>query len=187
MELTISQYQLIHKIASNYQKPNGADGIMYDLEKRAEVVSIGTGQDLDKVRELPIDKLNSLYATLTKTPTGKIKKYIWIKGLPYRGVTATEMLQSGQYIDLKNFASEGFVENLHNMAAILYKPVFGKYNHSEVAEKMKGVKLANIYTLLFFYSVVLESLNPTIQMSLEVAAKDIQTMMNEILNGSEDL
>lgn len=188
MELTISQYQRINKIAHSYHKPSDkSDAIIYDLEKRAEVVAIGLGKDLDKVRELPIDKLNKIYSELTKTPSGKVKNYIWIKGLPYKGGTSVELLKSGQYIDLKNFANEGLVENLHNIAAILYKPVFGKYDHAKVAEKMKDVKIGSVYTLLFFYSVVLEKLNPTIQMSLEIATMDIQKVMNEILNGSEDL
>jgi hypothetical protein len=113
-------------------------------------------------------------------PSKGINKYVFIKGTLYRGCLDTTSLDAGQYIDLKNFAKGGISENLHNLLACIYKPVFGKYNHSKVANDMLNAKLNKVYGLVFFYSVVSEMLNPTILMCSVLSAQDIKEIVREM-------
>jgi hypothetical protein len=180
MKLTVEQYQKINKLVKSYTQSEGIEGKLDELENKARIVSIALNKDLEDVRSMPIIDINTIARDVTGIPKGRIKKYLLINGKLYKGLTASEKLNAGQLFDLKNFAKEGFVENIHNMAAVLYSPVLGKQEHSQIAEIMKGANIADIYTLLFFYSVVLEKLNPTIQMSLELAAQEIAKVMEEI-------
>jgi len=180
--LTISQYQHLNKIAKSG---------LNELDTQIAIASYLTGKSKQNIENLPLPKLKALLKDISfiNSPvvSGNPKKYIFVKGTLFKGVTSIDDLTAGQYIDLKNFAGEGFVENLHNMVAVLYKPVFVDMNHTDKAELLKSAKLKHIYNLLFFCSAVLEKLNPTIQMSLELSVRDIQKTMNEILNGSADL
>lgn len=160
------------------------------LDKEIEVVSLMTGINEDELLKLPLNKIKDLFSKYSSSSvkvSTSINKYLFIKGRLYKGVTKIEDLAAGQYIDLKNFAKNDFNTNIHNMLAIIYKPVFGKYIHSEVAEAMKSAKIEKVYGLLFFYSNVLKRLSPTITICSVLAAQDIREIMKEIEKESLDL
>lgn len=179
--LTIAQFQHISKIAQSQ---------MDELDKEVEVVAYLKGCTTEELMNTDLNKIRKVFADCGfRSPSTKINKYIWVKGKLYKGLTdiTKPNFKAGQYIDLKNFANQSITDNLHNLAAIIYRPVFGKYDHKHISEDMKSAKLNDVYGLVFFYSRVSEILKPTIQMSLVLAAHDIKEMMREIERESLDL
>ena len=179
--LTIKQFQHITKIANSQ---------LDELDKEVEVVAYLKGCSTDELLNTDLNKIRSVFASCGfATPSTKINKYIWVNGMLYKGLTdiTKPNFKAGQYIDLKNFANQSITDNLHNLAAIIYRPVFGKYDHKQISEDMKSAKLNDIYGLVFFYSRVSEMLNPTILMCSVLAAQDIREIMKEIEKESLDL
>ena len=176
--ITIRQYQLINQIVKSDKD---------ELDKEIAIASIITGKSEDDILSMPLPQVKELfsYAKLNEAESNlKVNKYVYLKGKVYVGLTDLDKLTTGNYVDLKNFGKDDFIGNLHNLLAILYKPLFaGKIDgkkHAKIAEAMLDAKLGQVAGLVFFYSNVLESLNPTIQISLEIAARDIQETMKEI-------
>lgn len=185
-DLTIKQYQAINQIVKSD---------LDELDKEVAIAALITGKTEDEILNLPIPEVKKIFSQTRLRETEmslKPKKYVFINGTLYVGLTDLDKLTTGNYVDLKNFGSKDFVSNLHNLLAILYKPLFsgeidGK-KHSKIASDMLDAKLGQVAGLVFFYSNVLESLNPTIQMSLAIAAQDIQEVMEEMKkNGLMDL
>jgi len=177
--LTVKQFQHI----SNLVKSNKDE-----LDKEIEIVSYLSGKSEDEVLKLPLGKIKKIFNDCGyASPSKGITKYLWIKGMLYKACLDCTELNTGQYIDLKNFAKQGINENLHNLLAIIYKPVLGKVEHSKLANDILDVKLNKVYGIVFFYSAVLELLNPTILMCSVLAAQDIETMMKEIEKEWKDL
>ena len=176
--LTIRQYQLINQIVKSDKD---------DLDKEIAIASIITGKSEEEILTMPLEQVKELfsYAKLNEAEANlKVNKYVWLNGKLYTGITDLDKLTTGNYVDLKNFGSKDFIGNLHNLLAILYKPLLaGKIDgkkHAQIASDMLDAKLGQVAGLVFFYSNVLESLNPTIQMSLVMAAHEIQEVMKEI-------
>ena len=172
MQITISQYQTINQIVKSNKD---------DLDKEIEAVAFLTRKSEDELLNLPLDKIRKTFAECGfSTPSQRLKRFIWVNGKLYKGCLDVTDLNTGQYIDLKNFAKQDFVSNLHNLLAVIYKPIWGKYEHGKVAEDMKSAKLNDVYGLVFFYSNLLEILNPTILMCSVLAKQDIEEVMKEI-------
>lgn len=177
--LTVKQFQHISKISKSSKD---------ELDKQIEIVSYLSGKSEDEVLKLPLDKIKQVFSECGfAAPSTGLHKYIFVNGILYKGCLDITSLDAGQYIDLKNFAKQGINENLHNLLACVYKPVFGKYNHSKIANDMLKAKLNKVYGLVFFYSAVLELLNPTILMCSVLAAQDIEETMKEIEKEWKDL
>lgn len=165
--MTIETYQKVNKIAQ-------ASGD--SIEKEIDIASAITGKSKEEIENLPLAKVKALTRI---NISGRKKKYVLINKRLYKGLTDPEELTTGQYVDLKTFGKD-FIPNLHNMLAIIYKPVFKRYKHEEVAEDMKKANLDDVYGLLFFYSNILEKLSPTIQISLELAKEEIAERLKEL-------
>ena len=173
MKVTVKQFQEIAKVN---------DSKLDQLDKQIKIYSIVTGKSEDYILNLPLDKIKKLAQECQVINKGKAK-YLYIGGTLYKFVGLAETLTAGQYIDLKNFAKD-FTNNLHLMLAIVYKPVWGKYDHKKVSEDMLKADIGKVYGTLFFCSKVLEELNPTILCSMWIAQKDIKEVMEEIASTS---
>lgn len=173
MKITVKQFQEISKVN---------DSNLDQLDKQIKIYSIATGKSEDFILNLPLDKIKKLANESQVVNKGQAK-YLFINGTLYKFVGIANSLNAGQYIDLKNFAKD-FIGNLHKMLAIIYKPVFGKYDHAKVSEDMLKADIGKVYGTLFFCSKVLEDLNPTILCSMWIAQKDIQEVMEEIASTS---
>lgn len=188
-ELTVKQFQGLTLI---YQSDKDL------LDKGCEAIALLTGMSIAEVEAIDYRDIgkafNHINLLLQSKPKDGMKKWIVCNGKAYKAVTDISKISTGQYIDLKNLSKDdNWIKNMHLLLGCLYLPVnwYGrakKYNGDklpQVSKDMLNAKLKDVYGLLFFYSAVLEKLNPIIQMSLEEALRVIQETMTEINNDSK--
>jgi len=63
-------------------------------------------------------------------------------------------MQFGQWIDIEDFQSRGIEKNMHNIIAILIKPItvdYSDYDWKGMAEKVKNHSIVNINKILDFF------------------------------------
>ena len=83
-------------------------------------------------------------------PDGEI--YLEIDNQKY--VCDFDEMQFGQWIDIEDFQSKGIEKNMHNIIAILIKPItvdYSDYDWKGMAEKVKNHSIVNINKILDFF------------------------------------
>jgi hypothetical protein len=90
-----------------------------------------------------------------KPPDGKARQ-AW-KG--YRFIYDVGKINTGRFVSINTFMAGGIVENLHNLAACIVKPVFGRYkaeHHEKYANDMKQAPLVAILSSCVFFCQLFE-------------------------------
>lgn len=112
--LTIRQYQALQKYKNIDTK----------FEKLVKVVSTFTDLSYDEIRNLPPGTITKIYKDINKLSDHEDTFFAIceFKGtvLGYQDIKASSL---GSYIDLENLSKEGLDENLHKIAALLYRPI----------------------------------------------------------------
>ena len=92
-------------------------------------------------------KINWVYNTPPKAaPVNHWNRYQFIYDI--------RKINTGRYISLQSFLQVGIVENLHNLAAVIIKPRWGKYDptlHEKYAEDIGNAPFIAVYSSLLFF------------------------------------
>jgi hypothetical protein len=181
-------------------------------KKLVEIISILTDTDEEILYKLPYESLFEIQNNmkfLEDEPTALFKNIIEVKGKKYGFQKNLHQLSLGEWIDLEHYASQDIIQNLHYIAAILYRKVVSEgdeYFDYEI-EDYKNVKIqgqaemfkyelnvVDIYGIaVFFYLFINESLTNTLfclnqeKMAVMTEQEMEQVLMNtiELLRDSE--
>jgi hypothetical protein len=148
--ITVEQYQLIMQVI-------GSD--MDELDKEINVCAMLSGKTPTDIDAMSLEDYTNLKRRVSfvygKPPEGK-PRTAW-KG--YRFIYDIGKINAGRFVSVNTFMAGGIVENLHNLAACIIKPVFGKYkaeHHEKYAEAMKQAPLVSILSSCVFFCKLFE-------------------------------
>ena len=177
------------------------------LDKWAELIAIEKGSNvqeaIDSVRvlsdipkklieQLTIKDVSYILEKATVLQEeGKLKHKITMHGVDYGFHPNLELISIGEYADIEQYVSNGLESNMHNIMAVLYRPILSedKDNYTitaydsdkfdiraEVFKKMKAKDVNS--ALVFFWTLGNELLNILPQF-LETLQKNLQTKLNQ--------
>jgi len=158
-DVTLKRYQEYNKRVSG-------------LEDEDEIVlnSVSTlcNIPLSIIKRLKISDIKTLYTKLSKLISVPVNKEIFhrieIKGIKYGFHPNLDEMSLGEFVDLEENTKDG-VENLHNILAILYRPITeekgSKYNiepydvkHLENASLFQDISIDVVNgVMIFFYTL----------------------------------
>ena len=113
-EVTIGDYQEIVNIVAETE-----------VDKAVQLVSILSDRDSDEIRKAP---LNDFYKWMedikfaSTTPDADVNKTFEIDGVRYGLIPDLNFISTGEWLDAENW-KEKSIDNLHNYAALLFRPV----------------------------------------------------------------
>lgn len=148
--ITVEQYQTIMQVISSD---------MDDLDKEINVCALATGKTPTDIEAMSMEDYTNLKRRVSfiygKPPEGKARQ-AW-KG--YRFIYDIGKINTGRFISVQTFMAGGIVENLHNLAACIVKPMFGRYkaeHHEKYANDMKQAPLVSILSSCVFFCKLFE-------------------------------
>jgi hypothetical protein len=170
--ITVEQYQMVMQVIA---------AKMDDLDEDINVCSILTGKTPTDIEAMSLEDYTNLKRRVSfiygKPPEGK-PRTAW-KG--YRFIYDIGKINAGRFISVNTFMAGGIVENLHNLAACIVKPVFGRYkaeHHEKYAADMKQAPLVYILSSCVFFCQLFErsvlalvdqiNLNPEMEIPAEM-------------------
>jgi hypothetical protein len=83
---------------------------------------------------------------LDKVPT-RSGRAVWIGFMRYRPMLKPEEHSTETWLSLVHYRDRGVIQNLHNILAWLYKPMFGQTD----PEKFKAARMADVYGTFFLF------------------------------------
>jgi len=132
---------------------------MDDLDKEINVCALAAGKTPTDIEAMSLEDYTNLKRQVSfvygKPPEGK-PRTAW-KG--YRFIYDIGKINAGRFISVNTFMAGGIVENLHNLAACIVKPVFGRYkaeHHEKYAADMKQAPLVYILSSCVFFCQLFE-------------------------------
>jgi hypothetical protein len=148
--ITVEQYQTIMQVIASD---------MDDLDKEINVCALAVGKTPTDIEAMSLEDYTNLKRRVSfiygKPPEGKAKQ-AW-KG--YRFIYDVGKINTGRFVSINTFMAGGIVENLHNLAACIVKPMFGRYkaeNHEKYANDMKQAPLVAILSSCVFFCQLFE-------------------------------
>jgi hypothetical protein len=148
--ITVEQYQTIMKVIASD---------MDELDKEINVCALVAGITPTDIEAMSLEDYADLKRRISfiysKPPEGKARQ-AW-KG--YRFIYDIGKINTGRFVSVNTFMAGGIVENLHNLAACIVKPMFGKYkaeHHEKYANDMKQAPLVSILSSCVFFCNLLE-------------------------------
>jgi len=148
--ITVEQYQTIMQVITSD---------MDDLDKEINVCALAVGKTPTDIEAMSLQDYTDLKRRVSfiygKPPEGKAKT-AW-KG--YRFIYDVGKINTGRFVSINTFMAGGIVENLHNLAACIVKPVFGRYkaeHHEKYANDMKQAPLVAILSSCVFFCQLFE-------------------------------
>jgi hypothetical protein len=149
-EITIAQYQGLYPILE--------DKSIDALEKETRAIAFLTGIGTDLLDSMPYVEYLEMRKRYSFLHEGEIKgravSKITVNKRKYRIAYDLKQVAVARYAEVKHFASNDFIANLHNLMASIVIPEFEDYNskrHSFYAEDMKEAKFADCWhTAVFF-------------------------------------
>jgi len=132
-EITLKQYQ---------------DFILLDKEMEEDaylmaIAKIFVRGDLVHIEKLPLKKLNEIFETITNlfaTEKNKFTNIIKIDGVEYGLVPNLDELSIGEVADIEEYFKQGYEKNLHNILAILFRPITQKFGKLYNIETYNGTQ-----------------------------------------------
>jgi hypothetical protein len=149
--LTVEEYQtLMGYVNSDLQ----------DLDKEIQVCALLAGKTPTDIEAMQWDefielkkKVSFVYSTPPNTkPVKRCRGYSFIYDI--------RKINTGRYISIQYFLQQDFVSNLHNLAACIIKPRWGKYdptNHEKYASDVKQMPFIHVYSSLLFFCEIFTS------------------------------
>lgn len=133
------------------------EGITYEEAKRNTKVSELKKKAAEIERKLAIPE------------RGQMRKWFWLRGMPYRVPYSISEMSAAQYIDLTTFIDADMVANLHNIIAVM---ICKNGNQKKVAEKVRKYVNSDVaLSMAVFFCQYWSVLKQIGQNSLEEAAK----------------
>jgi hypothetical protein len=148
--ITVEKYQTIMQVIASD---------MDDLDKEINVCALAAGKTPTDIEAMTLEDYTNLKRRVSfiygKPPEGK-PRTAW-KG--YRFIYDIGKINAGRFISVNTFMAGGIVDNLHNLAACIVKPVFGRYkaeHHEKYAADMKQAPLVYILSSCVFFCNLFE-------------------------------
>ncbi len=158
-DVTLKRYQEYNKIVSGLE--NEDDIVLNSISTLCDI-------PLSIIKKLKISDIKTLYTKLSKLISVPVNKEIFhrieIKGVKYGFHPSLDEMSLGEFVDLEENTKDG-IENLHNILAILYRPITeekgAKYNiepynekHLENASLFQNISIDIVNgVMIFFYTL----------------------------------
>jgi len=148
--LTVEDYQLLMQVQSSD---------LDDFEKEIQICSMlanCTPSDIEAMDFGDYVELKKQISFVYEKPPEAKPKMFW-RG--YKFIYDVRKINTGRYISIQTFLQGGLVGNLHNLAACIVNPRFGRYDatrHEEYANDMKSAPLVYIMSSMLFFCQLLE-------------------------------
>lgn len=171
-EITIGQYQEYMDVLKTTDE-------RLPMKRMISLLSVLTDTDEAVYYKMSMDVIHEITESvgfMNEEPKGNFNRIITINGVEYGFQYNMNELTLGEWIDLEHYITNGVIENLHYIAAILYRPIINKgdeYFEYEIADyttvKLEGtaklfkynVSVDDIYGIsVFFYTIANELLMP---------------------------
>ena len=179
------------------------------LDKWAELIAIEKGSNVQEaiesvkilsdipkklIEQLTIKDVSYILEKATVLQEeGKLKHKITMHGVDYGFHPNLESITIGEYADIEQYVTNGLESNMHNIMAVLYRPIVEEQEdnytitaydsdkfevRAEVFKKMKAKDVNS--ALVFFWTLGNELLNILPQF-LDNLQKELQTKLNQHL------
>lgn len=172
-DLTVKQFIEVKSTEAAYKHDR--------VEMKVQLIMYFTGLNYNDVTvRMALDEFEKLSKRidllLSSKPSEKLEQEITINGKKYWTPTDVTKLNTGQYTAISTFTSKGQAnQNIDKLLGLIYYEVIDgerpKYrdNYLDIGKELLEAKLGSVYGAVFFYSKVLEKLNPVFQLySIEV-------------------
>ena len=171
-------YSLPEKMTiSQYQQIQSKQDIM-GVDKSLFIISVLSGCPISTLRKINTAVAARIFSYANELFMGEDTKFqqtFEFGGKNYGFIPNINNISLGEYIDLDHFITDGVVKNLHNIVAILYRPlkygqnVMGKYvwdieeysmdDFSTRAEMFKNLEVEKAFSASnFFFHLGMESI-----------------------------
>jgi hypothetical protein len=190
-DITIKQFIEISSVQENYPD---------DIEQMIELLSVLSGVRREQLELLDIGSLRKAFDAIAFINNEQLpqvpKQRIKINGIDYFADFAIDnTLNAGDYISLKHFTKDpkAAINNIHNILAVVYKPVHKKnkdsLTHSQIAEDfLLSMKITEAYPVaVFFWTLSEELKNHLVRYSAKIISRKTLKILTERRKESQNL
>lgn len=154
-QITVAQYQELLPI---YRKALNETDSIKAADHWCNIIAILADCQTEEVEALPINKLKDIIkslAWLNSYGSYKKKFTLFHNGKLYKAFRTAKGFNTARYVEYKTFLGRGgLIENMHMILATIYQPYFkSKQTHEERAIEFRSAKMADVFPVVFFYSV----------------------------------
>lgn len=190
-DINIGQFQELMNLVEDTSIDN-------PTKKMVKQISILADIDEVIIYDLPatsIKTLNEELSTFQVQPTQLFKNIIEVEGVKYGFQKDMNLLTLGEWIDLESFVTNSPIDNLHNITALLYRPIieqgdeFFSYkikaykdiNLQDTASLFRAkVSVQDIYGIVVFFLSIVQTLLKDMTSSSPSTTKQIQKATNQL-------
>lgn len=131
-EIPLSKYVECFKI--------GNDESLDDTWKAKKIIKAITGAGYDALDRIPVRQLSELSAKIAAVLQQEQpfqQRFTW-QGVEYGFIPNLQDLTTGEFVDIDSYSGDDFIENLHIVMAVLYRPIVEEYGELYKIEPYKG-------------------------------------------------
>ena len=107
----------------------GNDESLDDTWKAKKVIKAITGAGYDALDRIPVRQLSELSAKIAAVLQQEQpfqQRFTW-QGVEYGFIPNLQDLTTGEFVDIDSYSGDEFIENLHIVMAVLYRPIVEEY------------------------------------------------------------
>jgi hypothetical protein len=137
-EITLGQYQDFLKLKESLEKET-----IEDFQFMMQSIKIFASGDLTKLEKLPQSKVSEIFEVVMgifQKETNKLHKVVTIQGKEYGMHSDLSEITTAEFADIQEYQKKGFQDNLHNILAVLYRPIKRKHKHLYALEPYNGTE-----------------------------------------------
>jgi hypothetical protein len=126
-EITLGQYQDFLKLKESLEKET-----IDDFDFMMQSIKIFASGDLTKLEKLPQSKVSEIFEVVMgifQKETNQLHKVVTIQGKEYGMHSDLLEITTAEFADIQEYQKKGFQDNLHNILAVLYRPIKRKHKH----------------------------------------------------------
>jgi|TARA_R110002020_G_scaffold30039_5_gene94638 hypothetical protein len=156
-------------------------------QETLEVLSVLTDMPKKLIRELAIQDVANIMSKINDLQADKkvtLKKIIEVDGKEYGfHPNLGQDLTLGEWADIETMIEQGLEDNMHNIMAILFRPILERENEAYIiaaydgnidvrAEKFKKMSAEQVQSALVFFYRFVNALSTSILLSLQERLKE---------------
>ena len=156
-------------------------------QETLEVLSVLTDMPKKLIRELAIQDVANIMSKINDLQADKkvtLKKIIEVDGKEYGfHPNLGQDLTLGEWADIETMIEQGLEDNMHNIMAILFRPILERENEAYIiaaydgnidvrAEKFKKMSAEQVQSALVFFWTLGNALSTSILLSLQERLKE---------------
>jgi argonaute-like protein implicated in RNA metabolism and viral defense len=137
-EIKLFQYQDFLKLQTDLEKKD-----VSEVEYMIQVIKIFVKGDLTQIEKLPKAKLEEIFEVLMNmfsTANNQLHKVVKIDGVEYAMHSNLSEITTAEFADIQEYEKKGFNENLHNILAVLYRPIIQRSKGLYRLQPYKGTE-----------------------------------------------